>query len=125
MAASPVRPEPTRKPAVTKPEDRQVYFGEQHSHTRNSFDAFAAGVQGTWEDAYRYGMGEPITLSTTGVTIQRRTPYDFVAITDHSEYYGGLKDLVDLNIPLAQSDCAPLGTWVEPFWCVTQGSCMR
>ena len=27
--------------------------------------------------------------------MKRRTPYDFVAITDHSEYYGVLKDLID------------------------------
>jgi hypothetical protein len=85
---------------------RNVYFGEQHMHTRNSFDAFTIGVRQTWEEAYRYGMGEEITLSTTGEKIQRRTPYDFVAITDHSEYYGVLKDLVDPDSPLSQSDFA-------------------
>jgi hypothetical protein len=88
------------------PADRQVYFGEQHMHTRNSFDAFTIGVRQTWEEAYRYGRGEAVTLSTTGETIQRGTPYDFVAITDHSEYYGVLKDLVDPSSPLSDSDFA-------------------
>ncbi len=85
---------------------KNVYFGEQHMHTRNSFDAFTVGVRQTWEDAYRYGIGEEITLSTTGQKIKRTTPYDFVAITDHSEYYGVLKDLVDPKSELSKSKFA-------------------
>ena len=85
---------------------KNVYFGEQHLHTRNSFDAFTIGVRQTWEDAYRYGRGEEITLSTSGKKIKRVTPYDFVAITDHSEYYGVLKDLADPKSPLSKSDFA-------------------
>ena len=68
------------------PADRQVFFGEQHMHTQNSFDGFTVAPHQTWEDAYRFAMGEPITLTYNNVTIQRKTPYDFVAITDHSEY---------------------------------------
>lgn len=85
---------------------KNVYFGEEHMHTRNSFDAFTAGVTQTWEDAYRFARGEAIKLSTTGATIKRRTPYDFVAITDHSEYYGVLKDLTNPKSPLSKSDFA-------------------
>ncbi len=85
---------------------KNVYFGEQHMHTRNSFDAFTVGVRQTWEDAYRYGMGEEVTLSTTGQKIKRTIPYDFVAITDHSEYYGVLKDLVDPKSELSKSKFA-------------------
>ena len=99
-------PEPARTPSVADPADRQVYFGEQHMHTRNSFDGYTVAPLQTWEAAYRYGMGEPITLETTGITIQRRTPYDFVAITDHSEYYGVLKQLTDPNDPLSESEFA-------------------
>jgi hypothetical protein len=93
------------KPAAD-PAKRQVYFGEQHMHTRNSFDAFTVGVKNTWEDAYRFAMGEEFTLSTTGQKMKRRTPYDFVAITDHSEYYGVLKDLINPANPLSKSDFA-------------------
>ena len=93
------------KPAVD-PAERQVFFGEQHMHTRNSFDAFTAGVKQTWEDAYRFAQGEEIALSTTGQKMKRRTPYDFVAITDHSEYYGVLKDLINPNSPLSKSEFA-------------------
>jgi len=85
---------------------RNVYFGEQHMHTRNSFDAFTVGVGQTWEQAYRFAMGEEVELSTTGEKMKRRTPYDFVAITDHSEYYGVLKDFKDPKSELSKSDFA-------------------
>ncbi len=85
---------------------KNVYFGEQHMHTRNSFDAFTLNVRTTWEDAYRYGRGEEVKISTTGEKIKRGTPYDFVAITDHSEYYGVLKDLIDPSSPLSKSEFA-------------------
>ena len=85
---------------------KNVYFGEQHMHTRNSFDAFTAGVNATWDDAYNFAKGKEIKLSTTGEPMKRRTPYDFVAITDHSEYYGVLKDLINPKSPLSKSEFA-------------------
>ncbi len=85
---------------------KNVYFGEQHMHTRNSFDAFTIGVSQTWEDAYRFAMGEEIALSTTGQKMKRRTPYDFVAITDHAEYYGVLKEFANPKSELSKSDFA-------------------
>ena len=102
-------------PAVAQdapdPAGRQVFFGEEHMHTRNSFDAVTIGVGQTWEQAYRYGMGEAVTHPTNGKTIQRRTPYDFVAITDHSEYFGVLKDAIDPSNPLSQGDFARGLAW--------------
>ena len=65
---------------------KNVYFGEQHMHTQNSFDAFTIGVTQTWEQAYRFGRGEEVTLNSNGVKMKRKTPYDFVAITDHAVY---------------------------------------
>ena len=85
---------------------KNVYFGEQHLHTRNSFDAFTVGVSATWDDAYNFAKGKEIKLSTTGEKMKRRTPYDFVAITDHSEYYGVLKEFADPKSELSKSDFA-------------------
>jgi hypothetical protein len=85
---------------------KNVYFGEQHIHTRNSPDAFAMGTRGTWEDVYRYAMGEEIVLSTTGQKIKKSTPYDFVGLTDHSEYFGVMPRLIDPKDPLSKSDFA-------------------
>ncbi|MGI9330381.1 MAG: DUF3604 domain-containing protein, partial [Gammaproteobacteria bacterium] len=85
---------------------KNVYFGEQHMHTRNSFDAFTIGVNQTWAQAYDYAKGKEVKLSTTGERMQKRTPYDFVAITDHAEYFGVLKEFADPDSPLASSDFA-------------------
>jgi hypothetical protein len=85
---------------------KNVYFGEQHMHTRNSFDAFTAGVSATWDDAYNFAKGKEVKLSTTGEPMRRRTPYDFVAITDHSEYYGVLKEFKNPKSELSKSDFA-------------------
>ena len=85
---------------------KNVYFGEEHMHTRNSFDAFTAGVSATWDDAYNFAKGKEIKLSTSGEKMKRRTPYDFVAITDHAEYYGVLKEFDNPKSDLAKSDFA-------------------
>jgi hypothetical protein len=82
---------------------KNVYFGEQHIHTAASPDAFAVGTRGTWDDVYNYAQGKETKLSTTGQTISKRTPYDFVGITDHSEYYGVMPGLIDPNNPLSKS----------------------
>ena len=82
---------------------KNLYFGEQHLHTQNSFDAYTVGVRGTWAEAYEFALGKPGKLSTTGVKMQRRTPYDFVAITDHSEYYGVFKNMADPKNPLSKN----------------------
>ncbi len=97
--------EPGREAGKANPL-KNVYFGEQHMHTRNSFDAFTLGVSATWDDAYNFAKGKEIKLSTNGTPMKRRTPYDFVAITDHSEYYGVLKELIDPKSPLSKSEFA-------------------
>jgi len=85
---------------------RNVYFGEQHLHTANSPDAFVVGTRGTWEDAYNWALGNAITLSTTGESITKSTPYDFVGITDHAEYFGVMPSLIEADDPLYQTDLA-------------------
>lgn len=83
---------------------KNVYFGEQHMHTSASPDAFAVGTRGTWEDAYDYALGKGVKLSTTGETIRKKTPYDFVAITDHAEYFAVMPQLIDPKDPLSKTD---------------------
>ena len=85
---------------------KNVYFGEEHLHTRASPDAFAVGTRGSWEDAYNWAMGNEIKLSTTGETIKAKSPLDFVAITDHAAYFGVMPRLQDMNDPLSQTDFA-------------------
>ena len=37
-----------------------VYFGEQHLHTKNSPDAYAMGTRNTTDDAYNFCKGKAI-----------------------------------------------------------------
>lgn len=87
---------------------KNVYFGEEHIHTSASPDAFVVGTRGTWEDAYKWAMGEEIVLSTTGEKIKKSTPLDFIGITDHAEYFGVMPSLIDPKSPLSKTDLAKL-----------------
>ena len=87
---------------------KNVYFGEQHLHTQNSPDAFAAGSRQTWDEAYKWAKGEEVTLHTitSSDKIKKSTPYDFVAITDHAEYFGVMPRMIDMKDPLSKSKLA-------------------
>ena len=106
FAADPIG-EPGRS-AGSKNPLKNVYFGEQHLHTQNSPDAFAAGSRQSWDDTFRYGRGEEVVLHTiaTKNKIKRGTPYDFMAITDHAEYFGVMPRMIDPKDPLSKSDLA-------------------
>ena len=83
------------------PENRQVFFGEQHLHTTTSVDAYIQGNhKNTIEDAFNYNKGKPVVKYITGETLQRRTPYDWGVVTDHAEYLGIFGALSDPNNPL-------------------------
>jgi hypothetical protein len=97
--------EPGRSSAKANPLNN-VYFGEQHLHTANSPDAFVIGTRGTWEDAYNWAMGNEITLSTNGETIKKSTPYDFIGITEHAEYFGVMPSLINPDDALYGTDLA-------------------
>ena len=60
------------------------------------------------DEAFRYGRGEEVTLHTiaTKNKIKRRTPYDFLAITDHAEYFGVMPRMIDPKDSLSKSDLA-------------------
>ena len=79
---------------------RNVYFGEQHLHTANSPDAFVVKGLQSWDEAYQWAMGEEVVLKSSGQKIKKSTPYDFVGITDHAEYFGELPRLVNPKDPL-------------------------
>jgi len=94
---------------VPDPADRQVYFGEQHLHSVNSPDAFAFGTRNTPDDAYRFCKGEAILKNTSGVMVQKSTPYDWCALTDHAEYLGMMPLLLEPNNPMQNT---PIGRMI-------------
>lgn len=110
-------PTPTATPEPTCPAfnaQRNVYFGDLHVHTTNSFDAHMFDVRTTPDDAYRFARGEALALppldenglGTQTVRIDR--PLDFTAVTDHSEYLGevetcGVPGSTNYDVPNCQT----------------------
>lgn len=69
--------------------DRDCFFGQTHSHTSWSIDAYLIGNHITNpEDAYKYSMGLPIKHPMGFEVKLKGRPLDFHGVTDHSEYAG-------------------------------------
>ena len=83
-----------------------VYFGEQHLHTANSPDAFAMGTRNTPDDAYRFCKGEAVKKIVADKMVQKATPYDWCAVTDHAEYLGIMPLIVEKGNPMQKT---PIG----------------
>jgi Protein of unknown function (DUF3604) len=69
--------------------DRDCFFGQTHSHTSWSVDAYLIGNHITTpEDAYKYSMGMPVKHPAGFEVKIKGRPLDFHGVTDHSEYAG-------------------------------------
>ena len=76
------------------PGAQQLLWGDTHLHTNNSFDAFLNGNKTvTPDDAYRFARGEPVIHAYNRARVQLETPLDFLVVTDHAEFLGGIKDI--------------------------------
>lgn len=81
-----------REPCADRNPLRNVYYGDLHVHTGNSFDAWVFEVRTYAAEAYRFARGEPIALPPLDdagrgtQTLRLDRPLDFAAVTDHSEY---------------------------------------
>jgi hypothetical protein len=103
---------PAPEPRVVQPHDplKNVYWGDTHVHTHESFDAALFGTTLTLEDAYRFAKGEALR-SDGGERMQLSRPLDFVAITDHAEGFGTRTRCDDLNLSWLESlNCAVMET---------------
>ena len=71
-------------------EEKNVYFGDLHVHTKHSFDAYIFGTTATPDDAYEYAKGNAIQ-HPLGYDMQLREPLDFYAVTDHGFLLGSVE----------------------------------
>lgn len=71
---------------------QRVYWGDQHVHTGWSADAGLAGATLGPEDAVRFARGEKVK-SSTGLDAQLQRPFDWIAVTDHSDGMGTISEL--------------------------------
>ncbi|HVP49707.1 MAG TPA: DUF3604 domain-containing protein [Candidatus Bathyarchaeia archaeon] len=113
-------PHATNASSSTQPADarlapnplRNAYFGDLHLHTSYSMDAFAFGTRTTPEDSYRYAQGESVEYM--GNSWKRNVPLDFLAVTDHAEYLGTVRESISPNGPFAKSEWFTTMTSTDP-----------
>jgi hypothetical protein len=91
---------------------RNAYFGDLHLHTSYSMDAFAFGTRTTPEDSYRFAMGEPVEYF--GKQWKRAAPLDFLAVTDHAEYLGTVRESINPSGPFARTEWYTMMTSTDP-----------
>lgn len=108
QGASPPAPEPGDSVLASEagiPEDplKQAYFGETHTHTSYSLDAFIGSTRLTPDDAYRFAKGATVMVNQQPRTLDR--PLDFAAVTDHAEFLG---EMYSAQVPGAPGYDAPL-----------------
>lgn len=70
---------------------KNAYFGDLHTHTSYSIDAYAIGNRSDPAAAYAFARGSSVVVaegaSPQGPTTTIDRPLDFLAVTDHSEFY--------------------------------------
>jgi hypothetical protein len=103
---------PVQEPHVSQPYNalKNVYWGDLHVHTVESFDAVLFGTTLTIEDAYGFAQGDSLRTAG-GELMQLSRPLDFVAITDHAESFGLRTRCGDENLSLMeQFNCSLMDT---------------
>ncbi len=80
---------------------KNVYFGDLHIHTKNSFDAYIFNVRTTPADVYRFASGETLKHPAGFDMTLAGPPLDFVAATDHGAYMGILPAMDNPDNPLS------------------------
>ena len=91
---------------------RNAYFGDLHLHSSYSMDAFAMSTRTTPEDAFRYARGESVEYF--GQAQKRMAPLDFLALTDHAEYLGVVRQTIDPSGPYAKTEWFTMMTSTDP-----------
>ena len=103
--AHPVRPvqaaAETFSPYAQRAVPSRPLWGDTHLHTSNSLDARAFGVTLSAGDAFRFARGETVE-ATHGVQFKLSRPLDWLAVTDHSDGMGAMKEIIAGNPTLMQ-----------------------
>ena len=98
--------------AGARADRKHAYFGDLHTHTAYSLDAYFFNATNDPRAAHRFAKGEDGGLPGMGTddpyTQQRKVnigrPLDFNAVTDHAEFLGGFVNTCGRNATL-QKQC--------------------
>lgn len=71
---------------ATDDAEKQIFWGDFHVHTAYSLDAYSFGTLSSPAEAYQFAKGGELTMAD-GSRAQLNRPLDFVAVTDHSEWF--------------------------------------
>ena len=86
---------------VVAEEPTQVYFGDTHLHTSFSMDAFLYKNRTADPDtAYRFAKGQPVVHPYRRVRAQLDRPLDFLVVSDHAEFLGGMRAIYNDELVL-------------------------
>jgi hypothetical protein len=96
-------PEKSYSPFAGESYPKNVYWGDTHLHTSNSFDAGFINYRVGPEEAFRFARGERVTANN-GMSVQLVRPLDFLVVSDHAEYLGLTPALRASNPLLLQTE---------------------
>ena len=102
---------------VTSAAEKQLLWGDTHLHTTYSSDAYTNNNLTAGPDtAYRYARGMPVVHPYHKARVQREAPLDFLAVTDHAEFLGEIRNIhingVDTD---GMGIIATLKAWIGQF----------
>jgi hypothetical protein len=82
--------------------EKKLLWGDTHLHTSYSADAYLDGNFTVDPDtAYRYARGEPVIHPFNHARVQINTPLDFLVVSDHAEFLGGIRQIHKYGIDTA------------------------
>ena len=99
-------------PALAEPD--QLLFGDTHLHSNNSFDAYLnRNYSADPATAYRYAQGYPVIHPYHRARVQIETPLDFLVVSDHAEYLGVMRHIIERGVP---DEGLGLVDWVKSLY---------
>ena len=95
-------------------EPDELLFGDTHLHSSNSFDAYLnRNYSADPATAYRYAQGFPVIHPYHRARVQIETPLDFLVVSDHAEYLGVMRHIIERGIP---DEGLSLSDWVRALY---------
>ena len=87
-------------PSAALAAERRLLWGDTHLHTSYSFDAFLNNnLSADPDTAYRFAKGAPVIHPYHRARMQLSAPLDFLVVSDHAEFMGGLRDIYRNGVP--------------------------
>ena len=85
--------------ASTAMAQKRLLWGDTHLHTSYSADSYLDGnFTVDPETAYRYAQGQPVIHPFHRARVQIETPLDFLVVSDHAEFLGGIRQVHQYGI---------------------------